>query len=271
MWKQLFLNPLWPIVVCLYHTYTYTHFPSNPENRTLKRVIKFSVRLFCSCVSFSSPTGSAAAATCSCLTTLMTTIQPGLSVVDKAACGAPRASLFVLPCFHSRIPWMTTIQTYPSISGGQHEIFRLIGNWHFVGARTRSNIPTHKTSSRGQWEPNFVINHFLIWHFELFRFPFSAANSVHPVPHTSPPVLHCVGAFHAPLKFNRKSIFVANENSNNKIPTAAKTSSMFFSSSLPSSFVAQVRPHPEQWGSSAASAIDSGPNFLWFIYSKVCA
>lgn len=100
-----------------------------------------------------------------------------IAAVGKSACGGARAPLFVLPCFHSRIPWMTTIQIYPSISGGQHEIFALIGNWHFVGAGTRSNIPTHKTSSRGQWEPNFVINHFLIWHFELFRFPFSAANS----------------------------------------------------------------------------------------------
>lgn len=180
---------------------------------------------------------------------------PGLPVVGKAACGEVRAPLFVLPCFHSRIPWMTTIQIYPSISGGQHEIFALIGNWHFVGAGTRSNIPIHKTSRRGQWEPNFVINHFLIWHFELFRFPFSAANSHgRLLPRCSwllpPPLAHslsvlpCVGAFHAPLKFNRKSIFVANENSNNKIPTAAKTSSMFFSSSLSSPFVAQVRYTP---------------------------
>lgn len=197
---------------------------------------------------------------------------PGLPVVGKAACGEPRALLFVLPCFHSRIPWMRTIQTYPSISGGQHEIFALIGNWHFVGARTRSNIPTHKTSSRGQWEPNFVINHFLIWLgiSNCFGFRFQL-----PIPFSLPRSLSGRStlrwAFHAPLKFNRKSIFVANENSNNKIPTAAKTSSMFFSSSLPSPFVGQVRPYPEQWGSSAASAIDSGPNFLWFIYSKVCA
>lgn len=173
--------------LCPSHTNTHTHFPSTPENRSLK--LKSKVMLWlCVCVIHlahrqchschwqlshhiddnSSGPGSEI---------LLFHSFPGLPVVGKAACGEVRAPLFVLPCFHSRIPWMTTIQIYPSISGGQHEIFALIGNWHFVGAGTRSNIPIHKTLRRGQWEPNFVINHFLIWHFELFRFPFSAANS----------------------------------------------------------------------------------------------
>lgn len=54
---------------------------------------------------------------------------------------------------------------------------------------------------------------------------------------TSCPSIHCCRifrfsdfpAFHAPLKFNRKSIFVANENSNNEIPATMRKQTYFLS------------------------------------------